>query len=141
MGQWFHEGVGVVKHYFTNFHACFWFRGVVAYVYEVVDVFLPKKKNREGIRRLGLFISRTSCILRSWKKDWTKNGLGNFMVESLLCWLCPQCRCGIPATGLDHITPMDGDMVLIKLAEGEVFEEFVKDYKDLLETWFYNIRH
>lgn len=31
-------------------------------------------------------------------------------------------------------------MVLIKLAEGEDFLEVVKDYEDLLETWFDDIR-
>lgn len=38
------------------------------------------------------------------------------------------------------VTPMGGDLVLIKPTEGEEFEDFVKNYEDLLETWFYDIR-
>lgn len=38
------------------------------------------------------------------------------------------------------ISPMGGDMVLIKPSEGEVFEEFIKEYEDLVETWFYDVR-
>lgn len=38
------------------------------------------------------------------------------------------------------IMPMSGDMVLIKPANGEVFEEFMKEYEDLMETWFYDVR-
>lgn len=38
------------------------------------------------------------------------------------------------------VTPMGGDMVLIKPREGEDFLEFVKDYEDLVETWFYDIK-
>lgn len=38
------------------------------------------------------------------------------------------------------VTPMGGDLVLIKPTEGEVFEDFVKDYEDLIETWFYDVR-
>lgn len=30
--------------------------------------------------------------------------------------------------------------MLIKLAEGEEFEEFVKEYEDFVSTWFYDIR-
>lgn len=39
-----------------------------------------------------------------------------------------------------NITPMGGDMVLIKPVEGEDFVELVKDYEDLVESWFYDIR-
>lgn len=31
-------------------------------------------------------------------------------------------------------------MILIKPREGEDFLEFVKDYEDLVETWFYDIK-
>lgn len=31
-------------------------------------------------------------------------------------------------------------MVLIKPTEGEDFEGFVKEYEDLVETWFYDVR-
>lgn len=31
-------------------------------------------------------------------------------------------------------------MVLIMPTEGKVFEDFVKDYEDLVESWFYDVR-
>lgn len=33
-----------------------------------------------------------------------------------------------------------GDMVLIKPKEGECLEETVKEYEDLISTWFYDLR-
>lgn len=38
------------------------------------------------------------------------------------------------------VTPMGGDLVLIKPVEGEDFVEFVKNYEDLVEMWFYDLR-
>lgn len=38
------------------------------------------------------------------------------------------------------ITPMGGDMVLIKPTEGEDFDKFLKEYEDLITTWFYDVR-
>lgn len=39
------------------------------------------------------------------------------------------------------ITPMGGDLVLIKPTEGEDLEQFIKEYEELLESWFHDIRH
>lgn len=38
------------------------------------------------------------------------------------------------------VTLMGGNMVLVKPVEGEDFLEFVKDYEDLVETWFADVR-